>query len=693
MESTDRSISVVIPCHNAGPYLAQTLGSLLDQSRRPDEIIIVEDSSTDDSLEIARQFEAAFPDRIRVHSERSGNAPRTRNIGAALAAGDSLMFLDADDILAPDTLESLLSAMANVPDAGIVTCPWRRLELKGNAWISRPASCAPRRPDQDALSAWLCGWYYPPCSVLWSREAFFGVGGWDEEATLNQDGDLVMRALAQDVRLHEHHTGTAYYRRMPEGETSLSGKRFTYSGIAGRIRVLTKIAHLLQERSKLEPYREALGFAFDLIAADATGRFAGLCQQARMLSRQYGPPLRERALKRAGLKSSVLAGTRPTAAAPRNQEEEISFGIQQGAAVVAKAPPQARKQVEKRTDHNTVDKRPADSRSVNLQPTVSVVIPVYNRAHLLKRTLAGVLEQTFDDFEVLVVDDFSSDNPADVVASFEDSRIRYLRQAENRGVAAARNRGLREARAPFIAFLDDDDEWFPEKLARQVELFRQSPPDVGLIYTGVETVLDDGSSWLYQPCARGNLYNELLVKNILHGVPASGMIRRNVITSVGFFDEDLPAIEDYDYWLRICRHYRVDCIRDPLVRYNDLRGAAEGAEAEVRRSLNIKANLEARAQFYQKHGEEMRSAGLAHLFLVDSAQRHMVPEWHDMNGARRLAVEAFRLSPAAWQTRKLLLQVFMPWKLRKTLGKGRRYVAGLAKASKGKRKLHINQEG
>ncbi len=657
MKRADMKISVIIPCHNAGLYLAQTIGSVLDQSRLPDEIIIVDDGSTDGSLAIARRLEAMCGGRVRVHSERSGSQARTNNLGASLATGEAMMFLDADDLLAPDALESLAAGLADRP-GGIVACPWRRLEFENGTWISRPASCARRRPDQDALSAWLTGWYYPPCSVLWSKEAFVRTGGWNEEGTINTDGDLVMRALASGISLAETTHGTAYYRRLPEGQISQSGKRYTYGGLAGRIAVVEKVARMLEEQGRIDAYRTSVSHAFALIAADATGRFEGLCQQARARMRQYAPSSWSRALAPPGRGRLSSSGTKPVAAPPRDRVEKIRFGIDRAERVLASA---------------LANAEPEDAilRPLPERPAVSVIIPVYNRAHLLPRTLDGVLKQTFTDFEVLIVDDCSQDDPASVVAGFQDPRLRYLRQPENRGVAAARNRGLREARAPFVAFLDDDDEWFPEKLALQVELFRSAPPDVGLIYTGVETVSGDGSRTLQIPSARGDLYRELLARNILHGAPASAMMRRNVIRDVGFFDEDLPAIEDYDYWLRICRRYKVDYVSKPLVRYNDPRDVSARADNEVRRSLNIKANLEARVQFYRKHGAQMRRAGVAHLFLIDSARRHLVPEWNDASAARRLAIQAFLLAPASWEGRDIVLQLLAPSGVRTLLSRGR----------------------
>ncbi|MDO8860414.1 glycosyltransferase [Haliea sp. E1-2-M8] len=658
MKHADMKISVIIPCHNAELYLAQTIGSVLDQNHCPNEIIIVDDGSTDRSLEIARRFQLAAGDLVQVYSESFRNAARTRNLGASLANGDALMFLDADDLLAPDALESLAAGLADRP-GGIAACPWRRLELENGEWISRPASCARRRPDQDALSAWLVGWYYTTCSVLWSKKAFVHTGGWDEETFLNDDGDLMMRALLSDIPLIETASGTSYYRRLPEGQTSLSGKRYTYGGLIGRMAVIEKVARMLEEQKRIDIYKPSVSHAFALIAADAAGRFDGLCQQARTRMRQYAPSLWSRALASRARSRVSSNGMKPVAAPPRDRVEVIRFGTNRAETVLASA------LANSEPDAASLCPLP------NL-PAVSVIIPVYNRAHLLPRTLDGVLKQTFTDFEVLIVDDCSQDDPASVVAGFQDPRLRYLRQPENRGVAAARNRGLRDARAPLVAFLDDDDEWFPEKLDMQVDLFRRSPREVALIYTGLETVRCEGSHTLQEPTARGDLYRELLVRNILHGAGSNAMIRRNVVAEVGFFDENLPAIEDYDYWLRVSRHYKIDCISTPLVRYNDSRDLSGSSGDEVRRSLNVKANQEARNQFYTKHGAQMRKAGLAHLFLIDSARRLLAPGRNDVNAARRLALRAFALAPTSWEVRNMLLQAFTSDKMRIFLAKGQR---------------------
>src|ERR1700737_4457090 len=117
-------------------------------------------------------------------------------------------------------------------------------------------------------------------------------------------------------------------------------------------------------------------------------------------------------------------------------------------------------------------------------PKVSVIIPTYNRAELLRSAIISVLTQIFQDFEVIVVDDASRDNTQNVVHSFNDRRIRYIRNGMNKGDAVARNVGITNSSCEYIAFLDDDDEWLPEKLEKQINLLENSSPNVGVVHTG-----------------------------------------------------------------------------------------------------------------------------------------------------------------------------------------------------------------
>lgn len=279
-------VSVIIPCHNAEPYVGETIRSVLAQTRwvgRPEQVIVVDDGSTDRSLEIAK----SFGDLVRVESKRSGNAAATRNYGVTFADGDALMFLDADDVLGPTALAALVAELERDPTA-IAACPWFRLELVNGQWERRPPTCWPRRRGDDPLAGWLRGWYHPPCSVLWSREAFDAIGGWDETVRVNQDGDVMMRAFVRGTPLRLTSDGEAFYRRIPAEISSISGKRNTLEGLRSRLDVLTRIAESLEQREALDLYRPALADAFDLIIADCGGQHPALRAEAKRQRRQYG---------------------------------------------------------------------------------------------------------------------------------------------------------------------------------------------------------------------------------------------------------------------------------------------------------------------------------------------------------------------------------------------------------------------
>jgi glycosyltransferase involved in cell wall biosynthesis len=199
---------------------------------------------------------------------------------------------------------------------------------------------------------------------------------------------------------------------------------------------------------------------------------------------------------------------------------------------------------------------------------VSVIIPTHNRAHLLKGAISSVLGQTFGDFELLVVDDGSRDETKQVVGSFQDHRLRYLRHPEPKGGGAARNTGIRNSRSAYLAFLDDDDEWYPEKLRLQVELLDRSPVTVGVIYTGNDIVESATGRTVQRriPNLRGNLHEALSASNPLGGT-STALIRRECFEIAGLFDESLTSFQDFDLWLRISAHHEFDFIAQPLFKY------------------------------------------------------------------------------------------------------------------------------
>ena len=268
-------------------------------------------------------------------------------------------------------------------------------------------------------------------------------------------------------------------------------------------------------------------------------------------------------------------------------------------------------------------------------PKVSVIIPTYNRKDYLSNSVGSVLEQTFQDFELIISDDASTDSTRQYVESLSDPRIIYIFNETNRGVAETRNNALKIARGKYVAFLDDDDEWLPEKLRMQVELIERKPLRVGAIYTGV-TTFDVNRNHLTSvsvPEFRGNILNDLLTDNFL--ATSSILIRKSSFDRVGFFDTEFKGISDFDMWIRIAGDFDFDYIKDPLVKHqvHDLR-ITENYEAVI---SGLKLLLSKHNKLYAKHKKAQSSyklkLGIFYCYNNDTKE------------GRRYFIEAIKLYP------------------------------------------------
>ena len=197
-------------------------------------------------------------------------------------------------------------------------------------------------------------------------------------------------------------------------------------------------------------------------------------------------------------------------------------------------------------------------------PRVSVIIPTFNRANLAREAIESVLSQTFQDFEIIVIDDGSTDKTKEVLFGIQSDKVRYIYQT-NKGPAAARNAGIRIAKGKYIAFLDSDDLWLPTKLEKQLELFEKLPPEVGLVHCSV-FLKKEKNLTLKQAKARGNPLRDFLLNtdNAYLSTPAS-LVKRECFDKIGLFDETLRVSEDKDFCIKIAQHYKVDYVNEPLV--------------------------------------------------------------------------------------------------------------------------------
>lgn len=204
-----------------------------------------------------------------------------------------------------------------------------------------------------------------------------------------------------------------------------------------------------------------------------------------------------------------------------------------------------------------------------MQEKVSVIIPTYNRAHVIARAVQSVLEQTYANFELLVVDDGSTDDTKQIIEYAEDDRIRYICLEKNGGASHARNVGIQMAECEYIAFLDSDDEWMPEKLERQMQIMRQAPETVGLVYCRMSGVNRKGEVSfcpdldIAKERLEGNLFSVLMKENMI-GTPTV-LVRKKCLEQAGGFNESLTCIEDWELFLRIAQDWEIAFAEETLV--------------------------------------------------------------------------------------------------------------------------------
>ena len=281
-----------------------------------------------------------------------------------------------------------------------------------------------------------------------------------------------------------------------------------------------------------------------------------------------------------------------------------------------------------------------------MKPLVSVVIPAYNSAAFITETVDSVLQQTYPNLEVLVIDDGSTDNTREVLKPYEE-KIEYYRK-DNGGPASARNFGIRKASGVYVAFLDADDLWKEEKIDRQVKRFDEMP-GTGLVHTG-SVQLKDGKiiERASRHCPNGNVFKELFSQNFIG--TSTVLVRKECFQSLGLFDtrEGFMAVEDYDMWLRIARKYRIEYIAEGLVYY---RVHAEGISRNIDRSyLNEKRVIEEAISRWPQIKEEAVSIRKRMAVLYENYGTELL-EYLNLPEARQKLMESlkyFPLKPDVW---------------------------------------------
>jgi GT2 family glycosyltransferase len=266
-------------------------------------------------------------------------------------------------------------------------------------------------------------------------------------------------------------------------------------------------------------------------------------------------------------------------------------------------------------------------------PLVSVIIPTYNYGRFVSEAINSVLAQTFQDFEIIVVDGGSTDDTRSIVEAM-GRQVQYIYQ-ENLGPIVARNTGIRTARGRYIAFLDADDLWLPHKLERQVELMNRHP-EVGLVYSTIYQFESKSGAIVGEypvaDCRAGHVLRDLYLHCF---VPSpTPLVRKSVLDDVGLFDEEIRyGSEDWDLWLRIAARYQFAFVPEPLAKYR-YHASHRSKEGHLRREQQTLEIIEKAARNYPKELGSLRSLKLS--MYLESVGWYLIRQGQRADGLERL---------------------------------------------------------
>ncbi|MCL2936552.1 MAG: glycosyltransferase [Trichodesmium sp. MAG_R02] len=503
-------VSIIIPVYNCELYIAQAIESVLNQTYTDYEIIVINDGSTDNTHQVLQPYMK----KIRYFSQENKGLSATRNQGIKMAKGKLISLLDADDLFLYYKLQEQVAIFEAEPSIGLVQSGWRVVNEKGE----KIEDVKPwhKSPELD-LVTWLKWKATNPSGMMFRKEWLERVNGFNEDLRRLEDFDIVIRlALAgcqatwfpKVAVCYRQHRGnmTRNLLAQIEVEEKILDELFSNPNLPG------KIQHLEKELR----YGSLIWNCWRLYK---TGNFSEMATYLqKSLSYTSDPP-------------TVAICTWIELFTKLDSQEGNQFNAYSFSQL-----PQWKKLI---------------SNIFNpVVPRVSVIIATYNNAYYIVEAIASIFNQTYRSYEIIVIDDGSTDNTRQVLEPYLD-KIRYLYQ-ENKGVSHARNLGLEMARGEFISFLDADDFFLPDKLAKQVAVF-DAHPSLGIVHSGWRLVNEKGEKisdiefWHWY----GSLELDLETWVVWKPVTISMMFRKSWIKSVGGFDTRWHHGEDIDLVLRL----------------------------------------------------------------------------------------------------------------------------------------------
>ncbi|MEG4801757.1 glycosyltransferase [Microcoleus sp. ARI1-B5] len=503
-------VSVIIPAYNGARYIAQAVESALCQTFTDLEIIVVDDGSTDETHQVLQPY---F-DRIRYVYQENRGVAAARNRGIQEAKGEFIAFLDQDDFFWSDKLAAQIALFRQQPSLGIVNSGWRIVNQQGEKISDiKPWEYFPKLD----LETWIVEMPVLPSAMMFSRQWLEMAGGFNSEFDSVDDSDLVLRLALLGCEAAWLHQVTVSYRQHDKNVSIKKALKQANLFITLKQQFFAKpdLPQHIRELENPAFYAALTWMAWQLYYSNYPVEAVDFFQK----SIQYSPyPLRP----------TVTDWQKRLSAIAQTYGVTIDFqslrNLPEWKKIMASIP-------------------------TSKTPRVSVVIPAYNCERYITRAVESAVRQTYQDWEIIVVDDGSTDNTRQVLEPYRDV-IQYVYQ-ENQGAARARNRACELAKGEFLAFLDGDDFFLPEKLAKQIACF-EADPTLGMVQNGWlmvdETGKDICATMHWEAVPNLDLETFFMYKSVR---PSAMMVRREWWERLGGFDPRFPLTEDLDFALRL----------------------------------------------------------------------------------------------------------------------------------------------
>jgi glycosyltransferase involved in cell wall biosynthesis len=591
-------VSIIIPVYNCELYITQAIESVLNQTYTDYEIIVIDDGSTDNTHQVLQPYMK----KIRYFYQENKGLSATRNQGIKMAKGELIALLDADDLFLYYKLQEQVAIFDAQPNIGLVQSGWRVVNEKGEK--IQDVEPWHKSPELDLVS-WLKWKATNPSAMMFRKEWLEKVNGFNENLRRLEDFDIVIRLALASCQAtwfpkvavcYRQHRGnmTRNLLAQTEVEEKILDELFSNPNLPEKIQHLERelrygsliwncwclyksgyfaeMADYLHKSLKFSPvsvlkticewlysfhyYASLENHSFNSVSLNQIPEWQLLINQIMpnglpVVSIENQVKYRSLLwncwrLYKAGNFSEMATYLQKSL---NYTSDSPTVAICTWIELFTKLDSQEGNQFNAYSFSQLPEWKKLISNIFNpVVPRVSVIIATYNNAHYILEAIASIFNQTYTSYEIIVIDDGSTDNTRQVLEPYID-KMCYVYQ-ENKGVSHARNLGLEIAQGEFISFLDADDFFLPDKLAKQVAVF-DAHPSLGIVHSGWRLVNEKGEKISDIELWHGSLELDLETWVVWKPVTISMMFRKSWIKSAGGFDTRWHHGEDIDLVLRL----------------------------------------------------------------------------------------------------------------------------------------------